>query len=186
MEASIPDTSGTTLLENILQPFNDTNRFFAIKLGRDQNSSSFTVGGLDNTFANSTADLAWTNVYPVVSSSTRSLVDSDNIYDYWKIPLDHITVNGTKFPLSRSRVKDAPTPIAVFDTGTTLILGPSDDVDRLWTSIGGARKSDNGWQVRCDRGMVLGFALGTANSLKEYLLDPADLSWVEGGRQGAA
>ncbi|PSR94133.1 hypothetical protein PHLCEN_2v4561 [Hermanssonia centrifuga] len=174
VEASIPDTSGTTLLENLFSPFNESNRYFAIKLGRDQDSSSFSIGELDTAFANSTADFTYTPVYPAAPS----------IYDYWKMPLQSLTINSTSFHLSDSRVKGSSTPIAVFDTGTTLILGPADDVDRFWDSVGGSRKTDNGWQVRCDRAMVLGFVLGAGDSAREYFVDPADLSWIEGGRQG--
>lgn len=174
VEASIPDTSGTTLLENLVSPFDEPDRFFAIGLGRSSNSSSFTVGKLDSAFANSTADLTYTTVRP----------SSHSVYDYWKIPLQSISVNSTTFPLSKSRVHGSSSPIAVFDTGTTLVLGPSDDVDRLWQSIGGARKTDQGWQVRCDRAMVIGMVLGEGDSVKDYAVDPADLSWMDGGHDG--
>ena len=174
VEASIPDTSGTTLLENLVSALSEPDRYFAIKLGREQNSSSFTIGNIDNAFANSTTEFAYTPVYPAATS----------VYDYWKMPLQSLTVNSTTFSLSKSRVHGAPSSIAVFDTGTTLVLGPSEDVDRLWQSIGGARKTDDGWQVRCDRAMVIGMVLGEGDSAKEYYVDPADLSWLEGGRDG--
>lgn len=174
VEASISDTSGTTLLENLVSPFDEADRFFAIKLGRDQNSSSFTIGKVDNAFANSTADLTYTSVYPM----------THGVYDYWKMPIQSMTINSTAFELSSSRVQGSPTPIAVFDTGTTLILGPSDDVDRLWQSVGASRKTDDGWQVQCDRAMVIGMVLGEGDSEKEYFMDPADLSWLDGGRDG--
>lgn len=174
LEASIPDTSGTTLLENLVSPLSESDRYFAIQLGRDENSSSFTIGKVDSAFANSSADLAYTPVYPAAKS----------VYDYWKMPIQSLTVNSTAFSLSQSRVGGAPSPIAVFDTGTTLVLGPSEDVDRLWHSIGGARKTDDGWQVRCDRAMVIGMILGEGDHAKEYYVDPADLSWLEGGRDG--
>jgi hypothetical protein len=170
-EASIPGTYGTTLLQNLVSPFDEPHRFFAIGLGRDSNSSSFTVGQLDPTFASSTADLTFTAVQPV----------SNSVYDYWKIPMQSITINSTTFPLSSSRVRSSSSPVAVFDTGTTLVLGPSDDVDRLWRSIGGTRKTDQGWQIRCDRAMIIGMILGEGDSAKEYIVDPADLSWMDGG-----
>lgn len=174
-EASIPDTLGVTLLENLLSSLEDSDRYFAIKLGRDDTSSSFTVGQLDSAIANSTDNFTFTDVYPLGANS----------YDYWKIPLQSLTINHTSFPLSKSRVVGSPSPIAVTDTGTTLILGPSDDVDRFWMSVGASRKiEDLGWQVRCDRGVVVGFNLGSGDSQKEYFLDPADLSWLEGGKDG--
>ena len=47
--------------------------------------------------------------------------------DYWKLPLRSITLNGTATfsSFSPSRLPNADTPIAVLDTGTTFILGPS-------------------------------------------------------------
>lgn len=176
VEAAIPDTSGTTLLENLLSPFDESDRYFAIKLGRGNADadSSFTLGELDPAYANSTAELTYTAVYPV----------APDVYDYWKIPLLSLTINSTSFALSRSRVHGSSSPIAVFDTGTTLILGPSDDVDRLWQSVGGARKTDSGWQVRCDRAVVIGLVLGEASNTHEYIIDPADISWLDGGREG--
>lgn len=174
VEAAIPDTSGRTVLENLISPFNEPDRYFAVRLGRDDSSSSFSVGELDPAYSNSTTDFAFTNVYPAGHS----------VYDYWKIPLQSVQVNSTSFTLSGSRVHDSRSPIAVFDTGTTLILGPSDDVDRLWQSIGGARKTDSGWQVRCNRAMVISMVLGEGDSAKEYAIDPADLSWIGGGRDG--
>jgi hypothetical protein len=173
-EASIPDTSGTTVLENLLSFFNDSDRYFAIKLGRDGTRSSFTIGELDPSIANSTDELAFTAVTPFTG----------NVYDYWKMPLQHLTINSTTFPLSGSRVPGSPSPIAVFDTGTTLILGPSIDVDRFWQSVGAARKTELGWQVRCDRNIVIGFVLGDGNTQREYVIDPADLSWLQGGKDG--
>ena len=100
------------------------------------------------------------------------------------MPLQYLTINSTTFPLSSSGVPGASAPIAVFDTGTTLILGPSDDVDRFWQSVGASRKTDDGWQVRCDRGVSIGFVLGEGAGQKEYVLDPADLSWLQGLRDG--
>lgn len=132
------------------------------------------MGAIDPAFANSTTDFSYTHVYPAAR----------DVYDYWKIPIQSMTINGTSFALSRSRVHGAPSPLAVFDTGTTLILGPTADVDRLWASVGGAQKTDAGWQVRCDRAMVIGLVLGAGDSAQEYAVDPADLSWLDGGRDG--
>ena len=55
---------------------------------------------------------------------------------------------------------------------------------RLWSSVGGARKTDAGWQVRCNRGIIVGFILGQGNSSREYVLDPEDLNWRQGGSDG--
>ncbi|KAH9951305.1 acid protease [Amylocystis lapponica] len=170
-EAAIPDTCGRTILENIFAAVNESSRFIAYHLGRDHSSSSFTIGQLDPDFANSTSDMTLSSVVPDGTG-----------YNYWKIPLQSLTINSTAFKLSRSRVAGVSTPIAVLDTGTTLILGPSADVERFWASVGGARNSNAGWQVRCDRAIIVGFVLGEGDSRKEYIIDPADLSWEASGQ----
>ncbi|CDO70781.1 hypothetical protein BN946_scf184798.g96 [Trametes cinnabarina] len=174
-EASIADTAGRTVVENLLSAFNDSSRrFFAFKLGRDQDSSSFTVGELDPAYANSTGDLTYN---PVFTSAGAS-------HDYWKLPLQSLTVNGTSFSLSKPRVAGAPAPIAVLDTGTTLILGPTQDVARFWESVGGARQTARGWEVPCNRAVVVGMVLGESKTQKEYTIDPADISWKESSVDG--
>ncbi|EED78605.1 predicted protein [Postia placenta Mad-698-R] len=172
-EASIPSTTGRTLVENIFASLNDTDRFFAFKLGSNATGSSFTIGQLDPAYANTTSALTYT---PVSSDGSG--------YNYWKLPLQSLTINSTTFDLSKSRVKGASSPIAVLDTGTTLVLGPTSDVDRFWQSVGGARKTDAGWQVRCNRAVIVGFVIGDDSSQKEYVLDPADVSWDENTAQG--
>ncbi|EIW60502.1 acid protease [Trametes versicolor FP-101664 SS1] len=170
-EAAISDTTGRTVVENLFSAFNDTSRrFFAFKLGRDQTSSSFTIGELDPAFANATDDMTYN---PVFASGGA-------LYDYWKLPLQSLTVNGTSFALAKSRMDGAPAPIAVLDTGTTLVLGPSQDVARFWASVGGARQTDRGWEVPCNRAVVVGLVLGEGTAQKEYTVDPADISWKEG------
>lgn len=156
------------MTENIFSSFPDgAARFFAFQLGRGERDSSFTIGELDGAFANSTADLVYNAVWTAKADT----------YDYWKLPLQRLTLNGTSFYLGRSRFAHAPAPIAVLDTGTTLVLGPSADVDRFWESVGGAEKTADGWRVPCSRAVSLGLVLGTGDSEQEYALDPADVSW---------
>ena len=104
-------------------------------------------------------------------------VDGQETYDYWKTTLTAVIVqtqHATQLSLSKSKIKASKQPIVVFDTGTTLILGPSKDVGDLWTLIGGAQQSTDGtWQVRCDLGVIIGFQFGNMT----YYLDPSDISW---------
>ncbi|TBU50648.1 aspartic peptidase domain-containing protein [Dichomitus squalens] len=174
-EASISDTIGRTLALNLFSGFDDpTEQYFAFKLGGSSNNSSFTVGEVDPLYANSTGDLAVTPVFRAPGA----------LYDYWKLPLQSFTINGMSFTLSKTSVKGARSPIAVLDTGTTLILGPTRDVARFWESVGGARQTDRGWEVPCNRAVTVGMVLGEGSSEKEYAIDPADISWKEGSVDG--
>ncbi|KAF7975294.1 hypothetical protein HWV62_10060 [Athelia sp. TMB] len=199
--ASIPATQGHTLLENIFASLNDYERFFAYKLGRApaQNQSlpqssgssspngsismaslsSFTIGQLDPDIANSTDGFAYTPV--------RAL--DGTTYDYWKLPLQSLTIDSKPLPLSGSLMPGATAPIAVLDTGTTLILGPSIDVDNFWTSVGSAgtvrKNAGSGmWEVQCTRAVSVGLVLGDDASKKEYAVHPEDMSWGESTSAG--
>ena len=131
---------------------------------------------IDPAYASGASDLAYTPVFTDTADGSQ--------YTYWRMPLQYLTVNSTVFHLSKSRVPGASSPVAVLDTGTTLILGPSTDVERFWESVGGARKNGSVWQVRCDRAVAVGLVLGDENSQREYMIDPADISWEEGGKEG--
>lgn len=127
--------------------------------------------------ANDTSGFQYT---PVVSLDQTT-------FDYWKLPLRAITVNSKALPLSPSLMPGSKTPIAVLDTGTTLILGPSVDVDNFWLSIGGSatvRKNSDVWEVQCNRAVTVGFVLGDDGSSKEYVVHPGDISWGESMSSG--
>ncbi len=113
------------------------------------------------------ADMSFHNVVPMSDGRT---------YDYWKVQLHGIILksSNTSIHLSRSKLATSKSAVAVLDTGTTLILGPSRDVERLWIAAGGARRLLSGdWQVRCDVAITLGFVFDT----RTFFLDPADISW---------
>lgn len=188
LSASIAPTTGRTFLENIFSNFDDHDRFFAFKLGRNhtqnqmQNSnssgnavSSFTIGQLDPAIANDTSDFQYT---PVIS------IGQPLTYDYWKLPLRGITINSTPLHLSPSLMPKSHTPVAALDTGTTLILGPTIDVAAFWARVGTdgtVRKnpSTGFWEVKCNRAVTVGFNLGEENGSKEYIVHPGDISWGE-------
>lgn len=173
--ASVPATQGQPLLANLFSYFDDDHRFFAFRLGRTENDSSFTIGHLDEDIANAPQNIVYTPVY-----SQRA----PDYYDYWKLPLRAITLNSTltlssDVHLSRSKIPGSPTPIAVLDSGTTFIIGPKDDVRLFWTTVGGARQNDAGnWEVQCNRAVSVGFVLGDdkTGSVKEYMVDPLDIN----------
>ncbi|KAG1774320.1 aspartic peptidase domain-containing protein [Suillus placidus] len=184
LAASIPLTSGTPILDNLFTHFDDQHRFFAFKLGRNESQdisysdSSLTIGELDSSLTNDTSQFVFTPVF----------ASTPNEYDFWKLPIQQITINAQVLPLSRSLVRGAPSPIAVLDTGTTLILGPTGDVDAFWYAIGtgGSTKYNQNtqtWQVRCERAVDVRIKLGNSDTAKEYPLHPEDVSWAEGETQ---
>lgn len=106
-------------------------------------------------------------------------------YDYWKLPIVKLTINGLLLPLSPSLVPTAPSPIGILDTGTTLILGPTLDVNAFWESIGTGgttryNAQTNLWEVRCDRAVDVRFVFGEGDGQSEYAVHPEDVSWAEG------
>lgn len=177
--AAISLAYGDTLLENILSSFDEPSRFFAFKLGRASDTddrSSFSMGQLDPAITNDMTDFSFT---PVSQAGA-------DMFNYWKLPLRYLTIDSVVFALSSSLIPGADAPIAVLDTGTTLILGPSADVDAFWHAVsheGATRKNmqTRMWEVRCDRGVAVGFILGAGGSEREYSVDPADINWAEGG-----
>ncbi|KZT69013.1 acid protease [Daedalea quercina L-15889] len=174
-EASIPSTYGQTFIDNVFASLDENDRFFAYKLGKNQSDSSFTIGQLDPNYANSSSNFSY---IPVSSAGV-----GDGRYNFWKVPLQYITINSTRFDLSKSSVPGASTNIGILDTGTTLLLGPSADVARFWQSVGNARNTDSGWQVRCNRAVIVGFVLGDGDDEKEFVLDPADANWEQGSQK---
>lgn len=172
--AALPVNQGQPVLQNLMSYFDDDHRFFAFKLGRAEDDSSFTIGHLDVDASNSTQDFVYTPVY------SQRVPD----YDYWKLPLHSITLNSTltlscEAHLPSSKVHGSPTPIAVLDNGTTFILGPENDVKLFWSTVGGARQNDDGkWEVQCNRAVAVGFVLGDdqSGSKKEYMVVPVDVN----------
>ncbi|TFK55194.1 acid protease [Heliocybe sulcata] len=183
--AAIATTSGIGLLENLFSAFqNDSNRYFAYKLGRDddpaQDVSSFTIGQVDTDVLSAfhAEDVEFDEI-PVVSRP-------DGTYDYWKVPLVSITIDSQPLQLSPSRIAGQSDPLAVLDTGTTLILGPTRDVEDFWGSFGGESTRKNAWgqwEVKCERAVRVGFLLGSEEGKgSEYVVDPSDVSWSAGGK----
>src|SRR6266702_903023 len=110
---------------------------------------------------------------------TRVYQGSQSTPDYWKLPPRAISLDGNIIfsDFAQSRVPGSPTPIAVLDSSTTFILGPSADVAAFWEIVGGARKGNELWQIKCNRAVLVGFVLGDASATGEYMVDPANASW---------
>jgi len=176
-QASIQLTTGQTLLKNLISHLPEESRYFAVGLTRSDSGSSFTIGELDPAYANFTEEFNWNDVYANPGNS--------RVYDYWKVPLTGISINGTFLePLTESKVVGSPTPIAVLDTGTTLVLGPAIDVQYFWKTVGGSRQNSGGqWEVLCNRGVVVKITLGGNGTESEYFVHPSDVNWMDGGKE---
>lgn len=185
---------GMTVLQSIFTGLSDP--YFTISLGSRLGNSananstdpspSLTLGQIDTTSHPDINDI-YTDFFIIPVSSAGA-----NDYTYWKVPLLYLTINSTdsttsKVLLSPSSVHGAQrgSQIAVLDTGTTLILGPSQDVQTFWMGVGSsATRKDpvsGMWQIRCEKAVIVGLVLGQEESHMEFLLDPADISWAEGG-----
>ncbi|KAF8558409.1 acid protease [Imleria badia] len=185
--AAIRPTAGTTVLDNIFSHLGESDRFFAFKLGRNGNfsdpsvaNSSFTIGKLDPSIVDASNGTAQITYFPVFKTHSSP-------YDYWKLPIVNLTINGFSLSLTASLVPGAPSPIGVLDTGTTLILGPTLDVKTFWDSVGTGGSTrfnaqSNLWEVRCDRAVDVRFSFGQGDEGREYAVHPEDISWAEGGQ----
>ncbi|KZT43975.1 acid protease [Sistotremastrum suecicum HHB10207 ss-3] len=171
-QASISSNLGFNLIFNIFSNLDEQSRLFGIRLGRGVNDSALTIGGHDLSLLPNVSQI---RMFDVIPKSTKGSV----VYDYWKLSLTGLLIipDSVDFPLSPSKIPGASQPIAVLDTGTTLILGPSKDVQRLWKAVGGARLGQDGnWQIPCNMALVLAFKFGDGGV---FAVDPTDLSWSE-------
>lgn len=171
LEAAISDRVGRTILDNLFASLDPAMRFFAFKLSTIGDTSSFSIGELDSVYADREPEISYSPVYASRGSS----------YDYWKLPLLSITLNSISIPfaLSPSKISGSPSPIAVLDTGTSLILGPTHDVDNFWTAAGGAQRGADGtWLVRCNHLLNVSFLLGNDTRRQGVILDPSDVNWM--------
>jgi hypothetical protein len=85
-------------------------------------------------------------------------------------------VNQTPIKLSKSKIASSRSPIAVFDTGTSLILGPTADVDEIYSTltVGNPNKNAAGqWTVDCILAIDLLLIIGGS----AYPIHPLDLAW---------
>lgn len=84
--------------------------------------------------------------------------------DYWRVALDGVSVSGT------SGMSTAPS--AIIDSGTSLIAGPTDEVDSIMTGIG-AQSQGGAYIIQCSKleSFTISFNLGG----KDFSLDKDDV-----------
>ncbi|KAJ7678506.1 aspartic peptidase domain-containing protein [Mycena rosella] len=102
----------------------------------------------------------------VASSLVR--VKNVNTGGFWEANLDAVTVNGEDVGLvNRS---------CIWDTGTTLLVAPKEDVDAIHSAIPGAKfdTSSNAWTVPCDTDASVSLVFGG----KFFSIRPSDLAFL--------
>lgn len=172
--AAIGPETGVSLLQNIFSYLDEPDRYFALALGRKSGldpTSSFSIGELDTAIASDFSKFFFVDV----------LKHGADDYDYWKIPLLSIKLEGKDLPLSPSLIPGAEHPIAVLDSGTSLVLGPTIDVKNFWDSFGDAARLNPVtamWEVKCNQPISVSFALGSGDDdKKDFALHPEDINW---------
>lgn len=104
-------------------------------------------------------------------SSTLVTLDATDD-NFWITHLGGVTVNGATVAISGNRT-------ALMDTGTTLLVVPSTDVDPIHEKIPGAIKTGTGsWTVPCNTTASVALQFGG----KSFPISPKDLPFASGGR----
>lgn len=120
------------------------------------NNGEVTFGGLDDS---------------KFDSSTLVTLDATDD-NFWITHLGGVTVNGATVAISGNRT-------ALMDTGTTLLVVPSTDVDPIHEKIPGAIKTGTGsWTVPCNTTASVALQFGG----KSFPISPKDLPFASGGR----
>ncbi|KAF5367002.1 hypothetical protein D9758_003985 [Tetrapyrgos nigripes] len=98
--------------------------------------------------------------------NTLVTVPNVNQVGFWEVDLDDSAVGGVSTGL-RSRT-------AILDTGTTLFVGPPDDVETIHSMIDGAEQDgQGGFTVPCDTNATVSLTIGG----REFAIDSRDLAF---------
>jgi len=92
-----------------------------------ENAGEFTIGGVDT--AKYTGEITW---IPLTQKT------------YWQFDLDSVSING------KSSSKRGGKWAAISDTGTSLVVGPQAEVDRICDSIGGTQAEGQLCSLDCN------------------------------------
>lgn len=162
-------TNSTPFLVSLVQQGLLDYPVFGVSLTRNT-TGTLTIGAVDSSVVKNTSLVGWNHVVDFAPFGAESNVSS---YLQWAIPMSGFAVNGTQF-------KSMPTyanitgnaSLALFDIGSPGIYGPTQDVDRLFSAINGARIVDatGQWAIPCDTVVPMSFTFG----LRSYVLQPSD------------
>ncbi|TKY88394.1 hypothetical protein EX895_002746 [Sporisorium graminicola] len=137
-------------------------RFMGIGLQRLEEDggagdSVLTIGNHDPAYAGSSTD-------PKINY-TSAIADADGVVRHWRVTLTDISVQlqhgiTEPIPIGTSSVIAGSNPIAVFDSGASVNLGPESTLNALYGAWGIGPASDGGYYVPCDLQMNVTLALG--------------------------
>jgi len=122
----------TPLFNQMMEQGVVTDPMFSFWISKNRTSSVgglLTLGGYNSQFF--TGDIAWSDV---------------SVQDYWQIDMEGMSVEGRKGTIACDRGCDA-----IVDTGTSLIVGPVNDVYRINSFIGAKLMWGGMWFVDCDK-----------------------------------
>jgi len=110
---------------------------------QDQNGGVFTLGGMNSSLF--TGDVEFLNM-PVSTPS------------FWLLSMSAITVQGKSVPVTSGQ-----TALSAIDTGTTLIGGPTTDVQAIWAAVPGSQAvpgMDGFFSFPCTASVVITLSFG--------------------------
>ncbi|MGH0149020.1 UNVERIFIED_CONTAM: hypothetical protein FKN15_047405 [Acipenser sinensis] len=124
---SISSSGATPVFDNIMNQGLVSQDLFSFYLSHDSQAGSVvTFGGIDPSYY--TGNINW---IPVTSQT------------YWEITMDNITVSGNVVACSSGCR-------AIVDTGTSLVIGPMNDIANIQSSVGASRGQNGEYTVNCN------------------------------------
>lgn len=128
---ALASSGATPFWQQLAQSGKWSTPAFAVRMARYRDVQTATQvetqgGSLDLGFLNSTSYTGSIN-YMNISSANE---------DYWRIPVNGMTVGGNSVSISSS---SGSAPSAAIDTGTTLVAVPSSTASALYAQISGSR-----------------------------------------------
>lgn len=177
IQASLNDTSNTAMMNIGINPpetgailagfWNSAQpgrRFVGIGMQRleeegGSGDSLLTVGNHDPAYAgDDLSQISYTNV----------IADADGVARHWRTSLTDMTVQlqhdvTESIPVGTSSVIAGQYPIAVFDSGASVNLGPERTLNALYGAWGIGPASDGGYYVPCDLQLNITVGIGGIN-----------------------
>ncbi|KDQ14862.1 hypothetical protein BOTBODRAFT_55061 [Botryobasidium botryosum FD-172 SS1] len=113
-----------------------------------QGTSTLSLGAIDSSVIPNVTSIEW---LPVVPFSPAVNGTSTSAYLQWAVQLASMSLNGTAIPLHPTYPNiTGPSPLALFDIGTSGIYGPYQDVAQIFARIQDSRLVGDGvWAIPC-------------------------------------